>query len=270
MAGKDEHNAAKRKPNKVLRIIIAIVVVCFAIGVVEFILHPDKYLDNSEDPANTSEVIATTEEPTAEPTATPESTGYWKDNPLDAINLTDDQKRDLYDDVDAALQKAYETDISPDASAEEIKAIEDRCISEVANKYGVSLEDATKAYSYGSLGYLYDIDPNSFKPEFGEMQSVTITGTTLIVKLKINQNMNSKKTIEQNYFTVEDLILNQSCNQFHKISYFAVADISEGTETKLISFDVDQDLIQAISEKKIVAIQMGDYVSELWLHQSLK
>ena len=74
MAGKDEHNAAKRKPNKVLRIIIAIVVVCFAIGVVEFILHPDKYLDNSEDPANTSEVIATTEWPTVEPTATPEPT----------------------------------------------------------------------------------------------------------------------------------------------------------------------------------------------------
>lgn len=264
--------APKRgKGKKILWIVIGVFVIA---GLAEFILHPDKYLDSAKEPSKPIQTVEPTEAPTPEPTEaaiqkTPYG-GYWQNNPLDAFGLSYESMRDLYDDADAALQKAYETDIAPDASAEEAKALEDACLSPIADKYGVSLEDLKTIKGYAELGYLYDIDPNSIDVLYGDTESVYIFGTTIIVKAKISPSYNDGATVDQNFFNVEDLILNQNCNLFHKISYWAVADMTDGTENKVISFDVNRDLIKAVFDQNVVAITMGDYVTDLWLHQSLR
>ena len=76
-------------------------------------------------------------------------------------------------------------------------------------------------------------------------------------------------TIDQNYHNVEDLIKNQGCDKFDEIQYWAVADMTDGSESKVISFTVDSDLIQKIKTSAVVAIQMGDYVSDLYILPSL-
>ena len=45
--------------------------------------------------------------------------------------------------------------------------------------------------------------------------------------------------------------------------------MTDGSESKVISFTVDSDLIQKIKTSAVVAIQMGDYVSDLYILPSL-
>ena len=45
--------------------------------------------------------------------------------------------------------------------------------------------------------------------------------------------------------------------------------MEDGSESKVISFTVDSDLIHKIKNDTVVAIQMGDYVSDLYILPSL-
>ncbi len=208
----------------------------------------------------------------AEPTATeivsvtetPQG-GYWENNPLEAINLSDEEKRNLYDD----LETAFDT-VDYNLSPEEIRALEDACVNEVAAKYGVSYDDARNIYWYAVDGYLYDIDPASIKVKYGETESVMIMGNTMTIKAKIEASLTDKMTVDQNYYNVDDIIHNQNGNQFHKIRYWAVADMQDGSTSKVIQFDLDKNTITAISNGNILPIEMGEYVSNLWLLPSLR
>ena len=253
----------QRKRNKILLIVIGVFVIA---GIAEYILHPEKYSQTSEEPVN----IVQTSEPTEAPTENDQPVGYWQSNPLDEIDLSDEAKRDLYDDLDAAFQKAYETDIAPDASADEADAIEDACIAEIAAKYGVSNEDAENIYLYAALGYLYDVDPDAIKALYGETDSVQIVGTTLTIKVKIDPSLSNKLTVKQNYLNVEDMIQKQNCNLFHKICYWAVADMTNGSESKVVSFDVDKEMIEAIASGSLDTAFYENYLTDLWIHNSLK
>ncbi len=93
--------------------------------------------------------------------------------------------------------------------------------------------------------------------------------SVLVVKAKISSSYNNGATVDQNYYNVEDLIQAQGCDKFDEIQYWAVADMSDGSEQKVVSFTVDADLIQQIAEKKVVANQLGDHVSDLWVLPSL-
>lgn len=203
-----------------------------------------------------TEIVAVTETP---------QVGYWENNPLDAINLSAEEKRNLYDD----LETAFDT-VDYNLSSEEIRAREDACVNEVAAKYGVSYDEARNIYWYAIDGYLYDIDPASIKVKHGETESVIIRGNTMIIKAKIEASLTDKMTVEQNYFNVDDIIRNQNGNQFHKIEYWAVADMRDGSTSKVIQFDLDKNIIEAISKGNILPIEMGEYVSNLWLLPSLR
>lgn len=113
----------------------------------------------------------------------------------------------------------------------------------------------------------------AYKLKHGELINATkneIDGlNVLIIKAKISSSYSNSATIHQNYFNVEDLIQNQGCNTFDEIQYWAVADMTDGSESKVISFTVDADLIKLIANEKVVATQFGDYVSELWILPSL-
>ena len=116
-------------------------------------------------------------------------------------------------------------------------------------------------------------DESGYSLKFGDLLSVienNIDGkNVIVVKAKITSSLTNKMTIDQNYHNVEDLIKNQGCDKFDEIQYWAVADMADGSEGKVISFTVDSDLIQEIKSSAVVAIQMGDYVSDLYILPSL-
>lgn len=109
--------------------------------------------------------------------------------------------------------------------------------------------------------------------EHGELVSVVTneidSKNVIVVKAKISSSYNNEATVDQNYYNVEDLIQNQGCDEFDELQYWAVADMSDGAESKVVSFTVDAELIQKIAEKSVVANQLGDYVADLYIHPSL-
>lgn len=118
-----------------------------------------------------------------------------------------------------------------------------------------------------------EAERSEYTLEHGELVSVVtneIDGqNVIVVKAKISSSYSNEATVDQNYYNVEDLIQNQGCDEFDELQYWAVADMSDGTESKVVSFTVDAELIQKIAEKSVVANQLGDYVADLYIHPSL-
>lgn len=106
--------------------------------------------------------------------------------------------------------------------------------------------------------------------KYGELLDVNENDGVLVVKAKIEPSYKNKATIDQNYFNVDDLIRSQGCDKFDEIQYWAVADMTDGSEQKVISFTVDKALIDQIAGGDFPANTMGDYVTDLWIHQSLE
>lgn len=106
--------------------------------------------------------------------------------------------------------------------------------------------------------------------KYGELLENNINEDILVVKAKIKPNMTNKLTISQNGFNVEDLIKNQGADEFKEIQYWAVADMTSGEESKVISFTVDEDLIKSIKEGNTVANQIVDKAKDVWILPSLQ
>ncbi|MDE6035379.1 MAG: hypothetical protein K2G36_05660 [Ruminococcus sp.] len=104
----------------------------------------------------------------------------------------------------------------------------------------------------------------------GELLEYTTVAGPLVIKAKIKPSMTNKMTINQNYMNVAYVILNQGGNKFNEIQYWAVADMADGSESKVIQFTLDKNTIDGIYNGNIVDIQLGDYVTDLWILPSLK
>ena len=92
----------------------------------------------------------------------------------------------------------------------------------------------------------------------------------IVIKAKIKPNLTNRMTINQNYFNIADVITKQGGNEYETIDYWAVADMSDGEEAKVISFTLDSATIQGIYNGNIVTNQIGEYAKDLWIHPSLK
>lgn len=87
----------------------------------------------------------------------------------------------------------------------------------------------------------------------------------------IKPSTTNKLTIDQNGYNVEDLIKNQGCDKYDKIDYWAVADMDNGKEEKVVSFTLDKNTIQGIKDGNIVANEIvNTYANDVYIHQSLK
>lgn len=92
----------------------------------------------------------------------------------------------------------------------------------------------------------------------------------LVLKAKIKKSYSNKATINQNYFNVADYIRKNDVSKFSEVQYWAIADMSDGSESKIISFTVSKNLIDKIIKGEVVDNQLGGYVSELYILESLK
>lgn len=92
----------------------------------------------------------------------------------------------------------------------------------------------------------------------------------IVIKAKIQPNLTDKMTIKQNGFNMEDFILNKGGDKYNEIQYWAVADMEDGTESKVISFTLDKEMITSIKEKKTVGNDIVDKAKDVWILPSLK
>lgn len=110
--------------------------------------------------------------------------------------------------------------------------------------------------------------------EHGKLESVIVNSidgeSVIVIKAKITSSYNNKATIDQNYFNVGDLIRNQGCNKFDKVDYWAIADMTDGSEAKVVAFTLDKNVIEKIYNESIADNQIGDYADDLFILPSLR
>lgn len=106
----------------------------------------------------------------------------------------------------------------------------------------------------------------------GELLDVNIneTDNIAVVKVKIDTGLGGDTAVTKNYYNVADLIKNKGYDKYDEVQYWAVADTTDGGETKVISFTVSKELISKIKNNEVVDNQLGDYVDDLWIIDALK
>lgn len=223
----------------------------------------------------TAETETVEEEPAEEPEAEPAEEPAAADpneladgNPLKGI-ADAETMRDVYDAVDDKMSSSEE--LASETDPDRITELEDEILNEVAEEYSLSYEDVRNIYVNGGIGgNLYNYDLSALKMSNGELVDATINGTTLIVKAKIQPSFSNQATIDQNYFNVTDLVQNQGADVFREIQYWAVADMADGSEGKVIQFTAGRDLIRHIKEDGLLGGMIADYVGDLWILPSLQ
>lgn len=137
--------------------------------------------------------------------------------------------------------------------------------------FDFSLSLPKDVFDFSDYDEVYkDIDISNLKIKYGELLSVVYNDGTVVVKTKIEPSYNNNATIAQNYFNVADLVKNHGFNTCKKLSYWAVADMSDGTEGKCISFDLNKKIIKELYNENIVENKLGEYTTDLWILPSLQ
>lgn len=152
-----------------------------------------------------------------------------------------------------------------------------RCtvIFEQANNEGVvvnEVEEDTKSYDFKADS---SANTKSFKytVPHGEVLDVYETDELLVIKTKITPSFNNHATISQNFQNLEDLITNQGCSKYSEIQYWAVADMTDGSESKVVSFTAPESTIKGIKDGSIDVIAYLDeygYLEDVYILPSLK
>ena len=108
------------------------------------------------------------------------------------------------------------------------------------------------------------------KLKFGKLVDINEAENKVVVKAKIEPSTSNKTTIDQNGYNVEDLILNQGFDKYNEIQYWAVADMTDGEENKVVSFTLNKDLITKIKNEEVVGNQIVDNADDVYILPSLK
>lgn len=230
-------------------------VVSFVIGFVGVLMTPPSETSNehpkteesAEKPSNTEEKSDKTNTPTAEKTEkvdaaeTPEITEIIKPTKTEKPISKPEQVKDENKNNNKAEKPTKPSNKKP-IPADPIKEPEEVAVPE------------SKEYTL----------------LHGKLISTNKIGNSVVIKAKIKPSLNNKLTISQNFYNIEDLIKNQGADQLDEIQYWAVADMSNGSEEKVISFTVNKELISALLDKKVYPNELQDRVSDLWIHGSLK
>lgn len=120
--------------------------------------------------------------------------------------------------------------------------------------------------------------PTNFDIPNGKILSVIeggLSGDVLVIKAKIESQSSNKQTINQNYENIEKIVRSDMFKEYYhdtikSIDYWAVADMSNGSEGKVIAFIVSDNMIENIlTNDYFYTSSYEDYVQDLWIHPSL-
>ena len=114
-----------------------------------------------------------------------------------------------------------------------------------------------------------EIDTKGLRLSHGELLDVNQSDGTVVIHAKIQGSYSNKATIDQNFFSVADLICKHGFNTCAELQYWAVADMADGSEGKVISFTLRKEVIDAISDEILYGDHIRDYADDLWILPSL-
>ena len=166
-------------------------------------------------------------------------------------DATDEEKAEL---LEQAKQKA-ETALSRYAQGETFDTI------------GEDMEG-----SYAHIGYAENgaSDTSEIQLHYGDLLSTTVNGTTIVLKAKITSSLTKKMTIASCFYDVYDAVEKYGLDQYDELQYWAVADMTDGSEQKVISFTVPHDTLEKIANESIVEGQLQSYSTDVWLSPALQ
>lgn len=131
-------------------------------------------------------------------------------------------------------------------------------------------EKTTEEVSSDNTINTTNITANVKSLKFGELLDVSTNDNLLIIKAKISPSYSNKSTINQNGYNVADIILNQGGDLFDEIKYWAVADMTDGSERKVISFTLTKELINSVKNKQLFGNQIVNKATDVWILPSLQ
>lgn len=114
-----------------------------------------------------------------------------------------------------------------------------------------------------------NIIENEYSIRYGELLDVIVTEDIMVLKAKIESNLTNKMTIQQNAHNVEEFILKNDMEGIKELQYWAVADMTNGEESKVISFTLNENMINSVKNKTLFAIDLIDNAKDVWIHPSL-
>lgn len=173
---------------------------------------------------------------------------------------------DIYHDYEEAFNSAPYQDS---------REYEDEVSLSIAEKYGITEEQASLVYMFTGMNYSAvvsgsSLDSKVYTLPYGTFLDIQSSGSTVVVKAEITSSLTNALTIEQNYFNACDLIRNQGLDIYDEVQYWAVHEMSDGTKSKVVSFTVPKDVIDLIVTTNFPDASLGSYVKDLWIHPALK
>ena len=110
-------------------------------------------------------------------------------------------------------------------------------------------------------------ESNNAKPteqpnlRYGTLLSVTKNefDKIVVIKAKIRPSFSNRATITQNFFNIEYIAQKGWFSDYKELQYWAVADMTDGSERKVIAFTVSQETLQLLAEGKIPANVLDSY-----------
>ena len=219
---------------------------------------------------NTSTTETPTESSVEESTA--EDSSVSADNDSDgwgsvrALGLDNSTMLSIYQDYQTAWESSPEDPIAK-------RDYEAQVDEEIAEKYGISTDDASHVYMY-VLGNYDKIaaengasDTSEIQLHYGDLLSTTVNGTTIVLKAKITSSLTKKMTVASCFYDVYDAVEKYGLDE---LQYWAVADMTDGSEQKVISFTVSHDTLEKIANGAIVEGQLQSYSTDVWLSPALQ
>lgn len=187
----------------------------------------------------------------------------------DKINELQSEVNDMEEKLAESQEELEQTKNSLEQTSKQLQKLQE----EKPEPEDTETENTDTAVSAGE-----EIDNTSLKTpstlKYGKLLEANpnggTDGNTLVIKAKIEPNLTNDLTISQNYHNIIDLVTKQGCDSFDSIDYWAVADMADGSEDKVISFLVNSDCIKGIKDETIVATTLDQYLEDLWILPSLQ
>ena len=186
-----------------------------------------------------------------------------------ALGLDNSTMLSIYQDYQTAWESSPEDPIAK-------RDYEAQVDEEIAEKYGISTDDASHVYMY-VLGNYDKIaaengasDTSEIQLHYGDLLSTTVNGTTIVLKAKITSSLTKKMTVASCFYDVYDAVEKYGLDQYDELQYWAVADMTDGSEQKVISFTVSHDTLEKIANGAIVEGQLQSYSTDVWLSPALQ
>ena len=167
------------------------------------------------------------------------------------------------------IQAGFDSFDYDSVSFEDGDAYSDKVVSDAAEHFGLSADDAFYIYNQVATGAAYHFDPSCLKTYSGHVLDYAIRGTNITITVKTGSNLSKSSIIKQNYFDAHRLVKSIRDYPFSTLTYLAVADMTDGTESKIIQFTVPEETIAGVLDGSILETQLCDNITALYLHPSL-